>query len=189
MAQKVDGLLVLGVSGGLDPALEPGTLVVADRVLHYYNDRVSRIWQGSSSVCRQAQNNLKARQLTTRIGDILTMPQSVLSVRNKQLLFHQLGALTVDTESAAAAFAADQNHLPFFTMRVVCDPARQAMSPEINSIVNIDGKIKPLYLVNCLFRNPLLITELFCLAKQYPKAMSSLRRGFHILANSGIFLF
>lgn len=185
--QGVAGLVVMGVSGGLDPGLKPGTLVVADKVLHFDNDRISDVWRAKTFVCQQAQNRLNARELTVRIGGILTVSRSVLSVEYKQALFDQFRALTVDTESAAVALAASQKHLPFFGIRVVCDPAGQAVSREISSSINPEGTIQLLYLARCLFKNPCLIVELFRLAKQYQKALTSLRRGFQVLVNQKFF--
>ena len=183
MTQGVAGLMALGVSGGLDPGLKPGTLVVADKVLHLDSDRIADVWRTETSVCQQAQDRLNAQGLTARIGGILTVPRPVLSVENKQTLFHQYRALTVDMESAAVALSASQNHLPFFGMRVVCDPAKEAVSREISGRINSEGAIEVLSLVSCLFQHPFLTAELLRLAKQYHIAMTALRRGWQVLVN------
>ncbi len=183
ITQGVSGLMILGVSGGLDPNLKPGTLVVADKVLHIDGCRISHVWCAETSVCQKAKDLINAREIIARIGGILSVSRSVLSVDDKETLFHQYCALTVDTESSAVALAASQNHLPFFGMRVVCDPANQALSREISSCINPAGTIEILYLFSCLFQNPCLIAELFRLAKQFQTAMTSLRRGLKVLVN------
>ncbi|MGB5155828.1 MAG: hypothetical protein WBN77_00135 [Desulfobacterales bacterium] len=183
IAQGVAGLMVLGVSGGLDPGLKPGTLVVADKVFHLDCGRISDVWRAETSVCQQAQDRLNAQKLTARIGGVLTVPWLISSAENKRALFHQSCALTVDTESAAVAFASSQAHLPFFGMRVVCDPAKQAVSRKISDCLNPAGTIQILSLVSCLFQQPCLMAELFLLAKQYQTAITALRRGWQVLAN------
>ena len=111
------------------------------------------------------------------------MPGPVLSVENKQALFHQSRALTVDMESAAVALGASQIHLPFFGMRVVCDPARQAVSMDISDRIHPEGTIQIISLISCMFQHPCLMAELFRLAKQYQTAMTALRRGYQALVN------
>jgi adenosylhomocysteine nucleosidase len=185
MTKEIAGLMALGISGGLDPSLKTGTLVVADNVLLLDSDRIAKVWHAEATVCQKAQDCLSAQGLITRIGTILTVPQPVLSVENKYALFHQSCALAADMESAAVALVASQNHLPFFGMRVVCDPAKQAVSQEISGLINSAGRVNILSLVSCLFRHPCLTAELFRLAKQYRTAMTAMRRGWQVLVKQG----
>ncbi len=183
ISQGVSRLMSLGISGGLDPGLKPGILVVADKVLNLNNGRVVNVWHEKTTVCQQAQKFLDDQGLIARIGAVLTVPRPVLSLRDKKAQFNISRALTADMESAAVALVATRNQLPFFGMRVVCDPARQAISREIGDLINQSGKIKILSLLNCLLMHPNLTAEFFHLAKQYRTAMTTLRRGWRVLVN------
>ena len=115
------GLAVAGFGGGLEPALGPGSVVVASRLLSA-DGGVVRACPGADIVAGM----LRRRGLTVHVGPILTTRG--LAVGRARHALRSTGALAVDMESTwLAPLAADR---PLAVARVVLDtPARELWRP------------------------------------------------------------
>jgi 4-hydroxy-3-methylbut-2-en-1-yl diphosphate reductase len=112
---------VAGVAGALQPGLEPGQVVVADRILRR---------DGSCAAeCVGAEllaERLRARGLDVRIGSVVSVRSP--ASRSARRALSATGALVADMESAWLAAAAGGR--PLAVVRVVLDsPTRELTNP------------------------------------------------------------
>jgi 4-hydroxy-3-methylbut-2-enyl diphosphate reductase len=113
-----DALLIIGVAGGLDPALRATDVVVATSVQDRGNDVVL---PGGAGLVAQ----LRRIGLTVRTGPI-ACSQNLRMDNAERAELHRAGALCVDMESAAIvrAWAA---RTPITVVRVVVDTVRAGL--------------------------------------------------------------
>lgn len=115
----VSALLSFGLSGGLDPRLKAGDLILADRVV--LPDGRTLPTDAAWLARAQARVGQPARGL--HVGAVAGADQLLATLADKRRLSQASGALAVDMESGAAAAAAEAAGLPFFVVRAVSDCA------------------------------------------------------------------
>lgn len=174
IAEGVVALGVSGVSGGLDPKLEPGDLVLADSVIQENGTTCKQVWKGDSEFVEIVYAALIAREIPTYRGSIITVQKPVLLARHKQSLFAKTNALAADMESAAAATVANNAGLPFFALRTVCDTATRTIPIEIFDCLNQAGRVRPLHLFRMLLLRATLVSDLLRTKRDFTTALDSL---------------
>lgn len=180
-AGGIHSLACVGLSGGLDPRLDPGHVVIATNLLFRHNEKTEGPWNADPRGVRLAQKILVSENVSTQYGTVLTTSQEVLTRHRKDSLFRKTGALTVDMESAQVARAASEAHIPFFCMRVVCDPAHRRVPKELSMSLDACGNIQMMSVLRHLMCKPSLIIDLIYLTRYFQSAMSVLERTWRIL--------
>jgi hopanoid-associated phosphorylase len=128
-------LLSWGVAGALDPALHCGTAVLPIEVLGQGRRfQTDRLWHARVAGALQGRVPLVS-------GALLTSEVAVASAALKASLFQQTAAAAVDMESAAVAEVAAELGLPFLTLRVILDTARDSLPDSILS--SFQGAAQP----------------------------------------------
>ena len=124
---KVDGVLVVGVAGGIDPELETGDLLLADR--YALQDGAA---QGSGQAIKPNSQMLQSAQqaaldlsVPTFDGGSLTVDHLVAEPEERVKLRTRYQATSVNMEDNRVAEAAQRAGVPFLSVRVVLDPASQ----------------------------------------------------------------
>jgi len=133
-AAGVRGIVSFGVCGGLDPALPAGSVILPQTILAPQELPVDLVWRDRLQEVLSEQYDITTRPL-------LTVKETVTSVEQKAELFTQTGACAVDMESAVLARQAAKNGLSFIAVRVVHDPASQAIPAAFADIINPNGQI------------------------------------------------
>jgi len=172
-AEGAELLINLGVSGGLDPTLLPGDLVVAGEIL----DRSGARFEPSPTSIRAAEALLGLfgeEAAPVRKGLILASPVPVLSSDGKAELFSASGALCVDMESAAAACAAEKAGLPFLCVRAVSDPASRNLPRLAVEAATEDGGVSIARLARRILAKPWDIWRLAQTGREFGAAKRSL---------------
>ncbi len=163
-----DALLSFGIGGGLDPALAPGDLVIADRVIGPNGQRfdTDEAWRR------------RLRWLDTPLGvaSIAGSDRLVASAAAKRALHAATGAALVDMESHGVAAAAAARDLPFLAVRAVADPAGRAVPWCARAGVTPDGRTRPLMVLGRLCWHPWELPALIGLARDAARALAALRR-------------
>ncbi len=116
-------VLIAGFCGGLDPALEPGDVVLASELRG----------PTGTTVCDDPSilaGVLRRGGLNVRVGPIASSQRLVLGERRRAL--HRTGALAVDMESAWLAPAARAR--PLVTLRVVIDTERHELLRPLRTV-------------------------------------------------------
>ena len=126
---QVDGVLVVGVAGGVEPSLETGDLLLADRYA-LQNGAA----QGAGQAIRPDTQMLQTAQqaaldLSVPVfdGGSLTVDHLVAEPEERQELLTQYQIQSVNMEDYRAAEAAQKAGVPFLSVRVVLDTANQRL--------------------------------------------------------------
>ena len=126
---QVDGVLVVGVAGGVEPSLETGDLLLADRYA-LQNGAA----QGAGQAIRPDTQMLQTAQqaaldLSVPVfdGGSLTVDHLVAEPEERQELLTQYQIQSVNMEDYRAAEAAQKAGVPFLSVRVVLDTASQRL--------------------------------------------------------------
>jgi hopanoid-associated phosphorylase len=130
LMQGCAGVISFGVAGGLDPTLQPGTIIVATAV---------RGGQTSYSTAPYWTAALRRALPQAVCGLLAGSDTPVLTVADKAAHHEAHGALAVDMESHIAARAAQAHGIPFAALRVVIDPADRAVPPLAFAGMAADG--------------------------------------------------
>ncbi len=184
-AEGVTALAVVGVSGGLDPRLRPGDLVVADAVLESA-DAPGGSWAADPDRAGLLDRALAAEGLTVRRGAVISASGPVPSPEAKGALRARCAALAVDMESAAVARVAAEGKLPLVVLRAVCDSADQSVPEDFLASLDDDGTVRPSVLLRRLAGRPALVGDLVRMERGFSAALTSLRCAWHVLVRAGL---
>lgn len=110
----VTGLLSFGTAGGLDPALQPGDLVLPERVIAE---------DGRVFVVDDAWRTRLAAGRACRGGTLLSATTPIAGPAAKRRWAERTPAIAVDTESAGVATVAAARRLPFAVVRAIVAPS------------------------------------------------------------------
>ncbi len=170
IAQGVTGLLSFGVAGGLDPALAPGTVIVADTVIELDGTRhaAEPAWRRRVIAAAGAS----ARPIE---ADIAGSDRLLASVAAKRDARRATSAAAVDMESHIVAREAAKAGLPFLAVRAVSDPAGGAIPWAAYAALSADGQPRPLAVVGRLVLAPWQLPGLLALARNTRAALGALR--------------
>jgi adenosylhomocysteine nucleosidase len=125
-------ILSIGIAGGLEPGLPPGTPVVASSIAVLGSHlQTTKTW--AESLSRVIPG--------ARLGAIAGESRIVASAAEKARLYRATGALTVDMESHIMAKIAHARGLPFAGLRIVADPAERFLPEAAQSALMPDGGI------------------------------------------------
>jgi adenosylhomocysteine nucleosidase len=165
----VSALMTFGMAGGLDPKLQPGSVVIPCELL-------------ASDGARYVANPAWREQVAAAVsplravteGNLLTSTHAIETPADKAAAFRATGAAAVDMESAAVAAIAAQHNLPFIAVRVIVDTAAD-MLPRAVVAASKAGRVRLARLIGGLILAPREIGSLVRLAQRYRIAMRSLR--------------
>ena len=120
---KVDGVLVLGVAGGMDPKLESGDLLLANR---YSLQNGSALGAGQAirpdpEMLKSAQQAALDLSMPVFTGGSLTVDHLVAEPEERVDLRAQYQVDSVNMEDYRVAEAAQKARVPFLAVRVVLD--------------------------------------------------------------------
>jgi adenosylhomocysteine nucleosidase len=166
-------LVSLGVAGGLDPALRPGTLIVADTVIVCGN--------------HHATDPELSRRLGGSTGHIVLGGDTIISTSTeKRRLYMATRAAAVDLESGAVAGLAVRNNIPFAVLRVICDPASQALPPAALAALDAHGAIGLWRVLASIAAQPGQLPALLALASDAAMARRALAERVRQIARGAI---
>ncbi len=178
--QGITTLAALGVSGGLNPDLLSGDLVVPETILEARTGGVCRKWIPESRFVNRLREGALLVNLSVRGGSIVTTPMPVLTRQEKTSLYSDTGAQAVDMESAAVARAAADRGLPMFALRTVCDTASDDLPAKYMDFIAPDGSVRWSLLPAYLLRRPSRMGQLIRHGKRFSDALSALGRGWRL---------
>ncbi len=179
IAQGCEALVSFGVAGGLDPALTPGTLVLATEVVPPTGPVLPTDieWRKRLAAHFTDRLNFVERPLAG-VDRVLAKPGE------KQESFRSTGAAAVDMESHAIALAAQAAGVPFMALRAIADPAGRALPRAALGGVGPSGETRRISVLAGLLARPWEVLTLIALARDSGKAFATLRR-VAVLAGAG----
>lgn len=175
-----DVLLGLGVSGGLDPALVPGELVLASAVWQARGGTAPALVWEAPAAHAEVLDDLRRAGIPARLGPVLSVDRPAARPEDKLRLHQSCGALVVDMESAAVAAVAREHALPFLCLRAVCDPQGRAIPAEFGEVLDESGGVRLLAVLGKLIKRPSLFRELLRMSRDFETALGALGRAFRL---------
>ncbi len=175
-------LVSAGLCGALDPALAPGEVVLATRVVARTDP--ARSWM-TDPVWHAAVAGRLPPELAFGTGALLGSDTAVVSVAGKQSLAGRTGAVAVDMESHAVAAVAAEAGVPFLVLRAVADTAADALPPWLAGVLNRDGTPNARVAARRLLAGPWRAVTLIRLARRGRAAERALGRAASELASAG----
>jgi adenosylhomocysteine nucleosidase len=154
-------LVSFGLAGGLDPALQPGTVIVPSTV-------IDGEFRHPTDPC------LSRRLGGTTPHTILAVATAVTSAIEKHRLREGTGAAAVDLESGAVARAAVAHGIPFAALRVTCDPAKRSLPPAALAALDSHGAIGMRRVLTSILMHPAQVPALLILATDAAAARHAL---------------
>ena len=138
IAEGATLVLSFGLCGGLDSALRPGDLLLAETVL---------LPDGTSlPTSSPHRDRLHARLETAGLspigGTLAGTDTPVATAEAKRAHFERTGACAVDMESHGVAGAAQAAGVPMLVVRAVADPAARTLPRAALAAVGPDGRLR-----------------------------------------------
>jgi adenosylhomocysteine nucleosidase len=143
-------VIMAGVAGALDPALQVGDVVIDD---------LPPGWNAPAGARR---------------GAIVTQDGILATPSDKADLFGRTGALAVDMETACVRQWARGRGVPFVAVRSISDRADQTLDPAVLRLVDSFGNPRPAALAKALLARPSLVPHLWRLGADSKRAAARL---------------
>jgi len=166
----VGQVIVVGVSGGLSPSLEPGTLIVG----HDLYDA-----DGIAPAPDRALLERLERGAHARAARLLTTETLLCTREDKSAALAGLGGdgpAAVDLESSVYARVAAERKIPFVVLRAVSDAADEEMPFDLNACRDETGRIHRGRVFARAMRRPGSIGVLWNLQKRVTRCAIDLAR-------------
>ncbi len=171
IAEGSTALLSFGVAGGLDPALRPGTVVLANRLVDHDQSVLDSDAEWRDRLLRAGRD-----RMVMKIGDIAGIDRPLRTPRDKASWYEATGAVALDMESCAIARIAHDAEVPFLAVRAIADPASRTVPEAAIRALGPDGQTYPLKALRALLARPSEIWEFALLARDGRAAFAALRR-------------
>ena len=126
---KIDGVLLVGVAGGVDPELETGDLLLADRhaLQNGASEGAGQAIKPDADMLQSAQKAALELSVPIFNGGSLTVDHLVAEPHEREALRTEYQVYSVNMEDYRAAEAAQNAGVPFLSVRVVLDTASQRL--------------------------------------------------------------
>lgn len=168
LRRRPAGLVSIGVAGGLNASLTPGTVLLPQEILAETGERfpISASWR--ARVCARLPGP------PVESGALISVAHAARTPADKRDLAEQFGAVAVDMESAALARLAQQHAVPFIVIRAVADPHDTPIPAVAGRLLTPDGAVRWSALPAALLQHPKDIGALIALAMAFRSAARAL---------------
>ena len=165
-------LLSFGLAGGCDPALPPGTAVIATGV----RDLAAHETLWTNREWRRRLQGILLGAVLVEEAAIGSTDRAVSGAGAKETLFWSDGVACIDMESGAVARAAVAAGVPFMALRIVVDPADLDLPAAALAALQPDGTVSPAAAAAAALRRPADVPALLRLGSAHRRAIRALRR-------------
>ena len=154
-----DILLFSGVAGGINPKLQIGDLIIADKLCQHDLDITAfghphgfvpegKVFVETSKVLRDlAIKVAKENGLKVIVGTIATGDQFVHSTERKEFIENTFNADALEMEGASVAVVCDALNVPFFILRAISDTADMDAGFDFDEFLKSSAKNSADYLI------------------------------------------
>jgi len=167
----LQGVILAGLAGGLDPRLHPGDVVI---------EAPGNIASGEIPRIEIPGNRVYA-------GNIHGSDRIIGTPAEKTELFRQTAALAVDMESHIVRRQCEAMNIPFWCVRGISDSADQQLPADFANWIDDTGQIRPAALIRGIAGKPSNIPDLIRLGKASNLAAKNMARVVFELLNAGRF--
>ncbi len=163
-------LLSFGLAGGLVPGLEPGTVVIPERIILATGGTLE-----TDPAWRERIEAALGPGLASDRGALLTVDSPLATPARKAAAAEATGAVAVDMESGAIAAVAADAGLPAMAVRVVADGAADSLPPGVERWIDATGRRRAAPIASAALR-PSRWSVLARLARRHRVAQRALTR-------------
>jgi adenosylhomocysteine nucleosidase len=172
LAAGMQGIISIGIAGGLARGLRPGQWVLANAVRH-----------GDDMLPTDPEWTERLTSLLPQAtrGVVLGVDAIVATAAQKAALLGVTGAIAVDMESHVAARVAARHGLPFVAARVISDAAHRTLPPAARVGMRRDGNVDLRAVLRSLLVEPWQLPALIRTGLEAERGFRSLLRGYRTL--------
>ncbi len=134
--QGAQEVICAGFAGGLDPTIQVGDIIVAERVSTRW-DLAEPIECDFALSASLPEGGMFGYQVLR--GDLVTSDTAVRTAAEKKSAREMTGALATDMESHAAARVCEKARVPFACIRCITDTAGQDLPAEVDELAVSSG--------------------------------------------------
>lgn len=163
-------LISWGCAAALSTNLKPGDLILADTLI----DADSNPFDTHPEWIEISQT-LLPDSIKIHIGSLAESHGIVSSSASKKQLHAGTGAIALDMESVAVAKVAQQNNLPFLTVRAIADPVDMDLPKAIDHSLNREGDVVLGKLLSYIALHPAELPGLIKLGLHFNAAKKTLK--------------
>jgi hopanoid-associated phosphorylase len=160
-----------GISGGLDPALNAGDVVIATQITSDAD-----VWPMAAALVGALADRLSMLGTSVSRAAVAGVNAPVMDAAGKATLRTKTGAAAVDMESHVAARFAAAAGLPACALRVISDPAERGLPPLATRALKPDGRVDFPAVLAGIAGNPGQIPLLIRAGRDARMAFATLRR-------------
>ncbi len=203
--EDVSCLVSFGCAGALSPELKPGDLILPEEVLSMEKYRLpvsdntgnpetlpeevhsaGKSYKVDAGLHAAIKQRLSQKNVSIHTGTLVSADKTLATVSAKQELYEQTGAAAVDMETAGILDAAECSGLPAIALRVITDPADQAIPETVLRRVNDFGETNVLGLAIDLVTSPGKIPTILHLGMANARAVKIMKLAAGELLNSDL---
>lgn len=166
-----DIIVSFGLAGGLDPALSPATLVIADAVIGEMGQTPT-----SRAASQKCVESLAAAGLAGARANVVGVDRPAIDAITKRELRTRTHAGIVDTESHVAAAFARRMGAGLLVVRAVADPAESSLPRLALDALDAQGRIRLGKVARGLVARPADLLPLLAAGRNSARAFASLGR-------------
>ena len=167
LAQGADGIISIGIAGGLAPSLKSGDCVIASAIVaEGRHIRTDAAWT----------ERLSARLPAALVGPLTSSEGILFGEKSKADLFRATGAYAVDMESHIVARLAALHRIPFAALRTIADPVHSALPPLVSGAIAEGGTVNFWAVLKAILLEPRQIPALIRTARESNAAFAALLR-------------
>lgn len=182
---SADLVIATGLAGALSEELQPGNLVLADRLV--LDDERPGLAPATIAIpptdLARFKAALAAHSLQFATGTMLTAARILKDGAAKREARARTGALAVDMESAAIAVEADRCGRRFACVRAVLDTVDEEIVGA--ELAGPDGEVRPLAAAGFVLRNPAAAIGLARMMRSLNRATAALANALEALSRPG----
>jgi len=173
-------VLSVGLAGGLDPQLTPGTLLAPEAVV----DADGQLRSADAALLGELERALALDPEAGPAAGGLLYGSDVLvdGVAGKAALHAGTGACAVDMESHRVARVTAEAGVAFAMIRAVGDPASRALPRAAFDAIGEDGRVRPFTTAWSILQRPQDLPALLALGRESKAALTALSRAGAALA-------
>ena len=171
VADGASALVSWGFAAGLDPALDPGTLVVS-RLLE--PPVPGAPGAATAADAWAARLSTRLRDLVPLVNGTIACPDHVVRTAEEKRTLGASGAVAADMESAAVAAVAAAAGIPWVALRVLVDTVDVIVPLAVAAAIDSSGRFEMARFFRALLRRPTDLASLPSLASAYRRAMRTL---------------
>jgi nucleoside phosphorylase len=174
-------IISMGYAGGLDPKLQSGDLLIAEKSLGiakgelFSKDGEGQMTQESlaNEFVDKALLVSETMDIKSHRGSLLTVDKPVLKPEQKSLLGKKYSVQAVDMETLALARFANENGTAFLSIRAISDTVDQELM-DLSGLVDDGGEVSKLKAGWYVITHPGSMKEMLALGQVAKKSTSNL---------------